>query len=512
MTPLLTAAEMRAVEAAAMETGRVTGADLMERAGRGVVEAIHSRRPDLDEGRRRAVIWCGPGNNGGDGYVIARHLAARGWRVETHHYGDPARQSPDAAENLRRWREAGGEPRPWPPSQDGPPPDLWIDALFGTGLTRALPDDAARPLEALLRAGLTHGRVVAVDGPSGLCLDSGRPLSEAVIPAALTVTFHRPRLGHHLAQGPEFCGDLRVADIGLSAAPEGSARLIDAAAALPTLKADRGAHKHLHGHALVLSGGVGRGGAARLAARGALRVGAGLVTLGCPPAAIIENAARLDAIMLRPVKDAAAFDALDQLPKLTAICLGMGFGAGQGARDMVAAIRRAGLPAVLDADALTSFEDDPAALFAQVDPRCILTPHPGEFRRLFPDLADRLSERPARGPAWSRADAAREAAARANAVILLKGPDTVIADPQGRLRVASAAYGRETPWLATAGAGDVLAGLCAGLLARGLPALEAASAAAWLHQEAALTFGPGLIAEDLPEALPRVFRTLAGRT
>lgn len=298
-------------------------------------------------------------------------------------------------------------------------------------------------------------------------------------------------------------------DIGLADEDDpAAARLVEG----PLLDLDKGTgragHKYAHGHALVLGGGVAKGGAARMAARAALRVGAGLVTLAVPPAALQENAARLDAVMLRPLPDAAALTAMLEDARLNALALGMGLGVGGRARELTLAALAARRGAALDADALTSFAEDPGTLFAALHPGCVLTPHGGEFARLFPDIAERLAAAPEAGPAFSRADAAREAAARAGCTVLLKGPDTVIADPGGGVLVHGALYGRAAPWLATAGAGDVLAGLIAGLTARGAPPADAAATAAWLHVEAARRAGPGLIAEDLPEALPGVFRDL----
>lgn len=268
------------------------------------------------------------------------------------------------------------------------------------------------------------------------------------------------------------------------------------------------AHKYDHGHALVLSGGPGRGGAARLAARGALRIGAGLVTLGCPPAAVQENAAQLNAVMLKPLKEVN--DLIEMLAdgRINAVCLGPGLGRGERAQQMVTAVLAAERATVLDADALTVHEDDPQSLFYQLHETCVLTPHAGEFRRLFPDLAEKLAESGGTGPAYSKIDATREAAARAGCTVLFKGTDTVIADQTGACTVNAAQHDRAAPWLATAGSGDVLAGFIAGLLARGFGPLTAAGTAAWLHTECALSFGPGLVSEDLPEELPKVLRAL----
>ncbi|SET03781.1 NAD(P)H-hydrate dehydratase [Oceanicella actignis] len=507
---LLDGARMRALEQAQMAAGRISGLELMEAAGAAIVAALSSARPELARRGGRAAVLCGPGANGGDGFVAARRLAGRGWAVEVFMLGDPARQPPDAAANRRRW-EGLGPVRDIARAADAAPGafDAVIDAGFGTGLSRPIP----RTLRAALDAASRGAFVVAADMPSGWCADSGRHLGEGPAPARgadLTVTFHRPRLGHALGDGPRAVGRLVVADIGLPQDPIADAPLLflgpprglDKAAAGPR------AHKYVHGHALVLAGGCGKGGAARLAARAALRVGAGLVTVAPPPEALAENAARLDAVMLRPVADAEALRRALADRRINALALGMGLGADARARALTLAALESGRAATLDADALGAFAADPAPLFAALRPDCVLTPHEGEFARLFPDLAERLRAPALAGPAFSRLDAAREAARRAGATVLLKGPDTVIASPDGAALVHLAAGPRAAPWLATAGAGDVLAGLIAGLAARGFAPLEAAAAAAWLHVEAALRVGPGLIAEDLPEALPAVLRAL----
>ncbi len=545
MSVLLTAAQMRAIERAAIEAGEVTGLELMERAGGGVVDAILEWRPALADGAQRAVVLCGPGNNGGDGFVVARLLHARGWEVGVYVYGvapeELDRLPPDAAVNAREWAALGRIRQLSIRAFDRKHHDgaLYVDALFGSGLSRPLSDaafDACRHL-AHLKGELARfaAGVVAIDAPSGLCLDSGREIAKSARPqhiyapyAQLTVTFQLPKIGHHLAQGPLHCGALVCKDIGLSAwaAPQGVVDLSSGVGGVLTPPTaglvgldPRGAqawlsktpfrhtHKYDHGHVLVLSGGVGRGGAARLAARAALRAGAGLVTVGCPPAALIENAARLDAIMLAPVADAGALTALLEDTRINALCLGPGLGLDR-ARGLVPAALSARRATVLDADALTIAQDDPAAYFAALHPRCVLTPHEGEFGRLFPDILARLREPAISGPAYSKLDATREAAARAGCTVLFKGADTVIADPSGRASINAASYDRAAPWLATAGSGDVLAGLIAGLMARDFAPMDAAQTGAWLHTEAARRFGPGLIADDLPEEIPGVFREL----
>ncbi|MEY4983947.1 MAG: hypothetical protein RIR62_2213 [Pseudomonadota bacterium] len=538
MTELLTAAQMRDIETAAMGSGAVTGRALMERAGAGVVAAMLEACPALRGGAHRAVVLCGPGNNGGDGFVIARLLQGRGWEVAVFLLGDPARLPPDARENHDRWAATGAvHPLGDVPADAFRGAAVVIDSLFGIGLTRPLPDAALQALAAARQAADRPDgpRIVAVDVPSGLSADTGRPLGP-VVPADLTVTFHAPKRGHHLADGPQLCGRLGIVDLGLSGATvdalgdAGRVRLVEGAAA-GLGKPLRG-HKFAQGHALVLSGPSGHGGAARLAARGALRIGAGLVTLACPPAALAEQAARLDAVMLRPVADAAALEEVLADARINALCLGPALGTGGREAGLVAAALGLPVPGltrdlapdgggggrggagsrparalVLDADALTILSQAPD-LFAALHGACVLTPHAGEFARLFRDIAAKLEAAPTGREAFSKVDAACAAAARAGCVVLFKGPDTVIAAPDGRCALHSAQYDRAAPWLATAGAGDVLAGFIAGLLARGFDPFDAACTGAWLHVECARAFGPGLIAEDLPDLLPAVFRRL----
>lgn len=503
MTELLTAAQMREIETAAIQSGSVTGLELMERAGRGVVDAIFSEWPDLAKSVHTAVVLCGPGNNGGDGFVVARLLKERGWNVAAYLHGDPDMLPADAKTNCDRWRTLG-RVRPLADLSDADASaDLTIDALFGTGLTRALDGEAANVAQKY-QAAKPAGRVVAVDAPSGLCMDSGRPLGP-VVPGDLTVSFHASKVGHHLGEGPRVSGRIVVCDIGLSHRDDPN--VVRLAQVMSGLSKSEG-HKYAHGHALILSGGPGKGGAARLAARGALRIGAGLVTVGCPPDALSEHAAQLTAIMCRAYDDES--DLIEHLvdERLNALCLGPGLGIDRAARAKVTAILGADRATVLDADALMGHADKPQSLFDQLHEACVLTPHFGEFSGLFPDIAEKLTGSVETGPAYSKVDAARAAAERAGCVVLLKGPDTVVAAPDGRANVSSANYERAAPWLATAGSGDVLAGFITGLLARGFDPFDAAVSSAWLHVECALSFGPGLIAEDLPEEVPNVLRGL----
>jgi ADP-dependent NAD(P)H-hydrate dehydratase / NAD(P)H-hydrate epimerase len=509
MTELLTTAQMRSIETAAITAGRVTGAALMECAGRGVVEAVFTTWPRLRSGALRAVVLCGPGNNGGDGFVIARLLRDEGWQVAVFAIGETT--TPDAAMMRARW----GEVRPLEALQwdDLTGVDLVVDAVFGIGLARDVPPGV---WGALSMAQDSRCRIVAVDILSGICADSGRVRSSSGYldrPVGLTVTFQAAKPGHHLDAGAQLGGALAIVPLGLDREMDALLRQDDAAvvslAGPSGIDAKGVGHKYDHGHVLVLAGGPGRGGAGRLAARGALRVGAGLVTVACPPDALAENAARLDAIMLRTLADADALTRIVQDKRLTTLCLGPGLGLGAQTRDLVAVALNSGAGVVLDADALTSFAGDSEALFSQLHDGCVLTPHGGEFARLFPDLAAGLEAAPAAGaPALSKIDATRAAAKTAGCVVLFKGPDTVIAAPDGRCVVSSAHRDRAVPWLATAGSGDVLSGFIAGFMARGLSPLRATEAAAWMHVACALQFGPGLIAEDLPEQAPMVFRQL----
>jgi len=550
MTELLTAAQMRAIEQAAIDSGQVTGLELMERAGRGVVEAVFEEWPELAATSHKAVVLCGPGNNGGDGFVVARLLKEWGWEVEVFLYGDAGKLPPDAKVNYERWLEMGEVKAIHLPDLEHVPwdSDVIIDALFGTGLSRALEFPLGNLIpEWDLRGGPARPRVVAIDMPSGLCSDSGKMLAGDGFWADLTVSFHSLKCGHMLGEGPFVCKQTVCRDIGLphsidiykagigkelaklmlespcdmdlellaGGRPADLVLLADPDLILGNLalgKTDpfgRTTHKYIHGHALILSGASGKGGAARLAARGALRIGAGVVTVGCPPEAVAENAAQLNAIMISAAHDADALAQVLQDTRINALCLGPALGKGAREQELVRVALEAKRPTVLDADALSIlFFDKADALFGKLHDKCVLTPHAGEFARMFPDIAEKLNTPATTGPAYSKVDATREAAKRAGCVVLFKGVDTVIASPDGRAAINSAHYERVAPWLATAGSGDVLAGFITGLLARGFGPMQAAETAAWLHVECARSFGPGLIAEDLPEALPRVFKSL----
>lgn len=541
MAELLTAAQMRAIEEEAIASGRVTGLELMERAGQGVVEAIFEEWPELAATSHKAVVLCGPGNNGGDGFVVARLLKEWGWAVEVFFYGDPDKLPPDARVNYERWA-AMGEVLSASEVDDysADDADLFLDALFGTGLTRPMDSGTCRLLSQCADKPLGSKPMVrvSIDIQSGFDADSGRLLRlgdetswyEGFYPE-LTVTFHCAKRGHFLGLVATVTQRLATKCIGLgsmmSGAPASKALtayheipknwelerfvkdLFDADLAESARYKHSGEHKYSYGHAVVLSGAMGRSGAARLAARAALRVGAGLVTVAAPGSAMMECATQLTAIMLRKCNDADGLAALLEDKRLNALCLGPGLGVGEGTRALVAAaLADQSRAVVLDADALTSFTERPEDLFALLHRKVVLTPHAGEFARLFPGISEKLQDPATKGPAYSKVDATCAAATRAGCTVLFKGPDTVIADPSGRCAINAAVYNRAAPWLATAGSGDVLAGIITGLLARGLPPMQAAETAAWLHVEAARAFGPGLIAEDLPDMLPKVFRDM----
>lgn len=476
---VLTNAEMAKADAFAVAHG-VPSLTLMENAGQAVAGAIAARFKPCP-----VTVLCGPGNNGGDGFVVARLLDESGFTVRVAQDVEP---KGDAAAMSEKWK--GTRVALAPEALDGA--RLVVDGLFGAGLSRPLEGAYAQVVEAL-----NDLPVAAIDVPSGLSGDTGQPLGGVVVKAMLTVTFFRKKPGHLLLPGRALCGEIVVSDIGIP--PEAAAAgLHENTPDLwrypwPSIEG----HKYSRGHCVVLSGGAAHTGAARLAARAALRVGAGLVSVASPPNAVMVNASHLTAVMVKPFDGAAALAQLLSDKRLNAVALGPGLGVGGETRALVDVALKSGAAVVLDADAITSFKEDPSALFSRLHDRCVLTPHAGEFERLFPGLLD---ESP------SKLEATRAAAARAGCIVLLKGGDTVIAEPSGKTAINANA----PPWLATAGAGDVLTGLIAGVLAQGTSAFDAACCGAWLHGDAAARFGPGLIAEDLPEMLPAVLGGLRG--
>ncbi|SJZ57743.1 NAD(P)H-hydrate dehydratase [Consotaella salsifontis] len=489
---LLTPREMSSADQAAVAAG-IPGIVLMENAGRAVADAVRKAFPAV----RRIAVWAGPGNNGGDAYVAARYLSEEpSLEVVLFTLAAPSGLSGDAAIAAQGWHGAVKpldecDPRAF---------DVVIDGLFDAGLGRPITGGAK---EAIARLNSADTPAVAIDLPSGVFGTSGEILGAAV-EASLTVTFFRKKPGHLLQPGKELCGKLLVADIGIPVGVLSSigARAFESdplwwrsAAKTPSATG----HKYDRGHAVVFSGGASRTGAARLSAIAALRAGAGLVTLFSPASAMLVNAGALTAVMLKRCDDERDLAAHLDDERLNAFALGPGFGVGEKAKAFALAILGAGRCLVLDADGITSFAGEPTELFQAASAsngELVLTPHAGEFKKLFPEIAG--------DSALSKLEKARAAASLSGAVVLLKGADTVIAAPDGRAAINTTG----TPWLATAGSGDVLTGMIAGLLANGGEAFECAAAGAWMHGKAAEILGPGLIAEDLPTALPRVHSML----
>lgn len=481
-TALLDVHQMAEADRLTVASG-VPAIEMMARAGQAVANGVQRRWQPCP-----IIVLCGPGNNGGDGFVAARKLADQGWPVRIALLGARDRLTGEAAHHAALW-DAPVE-AVVPAALDGA--ELVVDALFGAGLTRALGKTVVATLAAAAARGLP---IAAVDVPSGVMGDTGEVLG--AVAAALTITYCRKKPGHLLLPGRLLCGEVTVADIGTP--PSVWAQIgpntyeNDPAlwiAGLPRPHA--GGNKYEYGHALLF-GGYPTTGAARMAARAAARAGAGLTTVVVPEAALPVYAGALTSIMVEPVATMAAFGHILSDTRLSGLLIGPGAGVNEDTRARALAMLGTGRPTLLDADAITVFKDDPTSLFQAIIGPCVMTPHDGEFRRLFDASGDKLTR-------------TRAAARRSGAIIVLKGSDTVIAAPDGRAIVNANAPAT----LGTAGSGDVLSGIVLGLLSQGMDPFLAAAAAVWLHGAAAAAFGPGLIAEDLPDLLPGVFRALFG--
>jgi NAD(P)H-hydrate epimerase len=478
---LLTPVQMAETDRAAEAAG-VSGVAMMEAAGAAVAVALGGRWS-----MRPVSVLCGPGGNGGDGLVAARHLAAAGWPVKLALLGARDQLKGEAAHAAAAW---SGEVAPFDPeSLHGA--GLVVDAIFGAGLARDLDGKALELVEALKTRGLP---ICAADTPSGLDGATGA-VRGAAASADLTVTFFRKKPGHLLYPGRGLCGEVVVVDIGTPVA------VLDALAPdtwengpglwldlYPWPEAE--SYKYRRGEVLVL-GGAAITGASRMTAMAASRAGAGMVTLAAPAAVWSVYATALTNPIVRSFQGLADWQALLADPRRNVIALGPGAGVDAATRRFVLAALATKRASVLDADALTAFAEAPEELFAAINGPCVLTPHAGEFKRLFQLEGDKLAR-------------TRAAARQSGAVVLLKGPDTVVAAPDGRAILNSNA----PPQLATGGSGDVLTGVIAALLAQGMPPFEAAAAGAWLHGAAAQAFGLGLVAQDLPDLLPRVIQAL----
>jgi len=482
---LLTVKEMSTADALTIAAG-TPGLDLMEAAGAAVAGEVVKRWP-----KRSVVVLCGPGNNGGDGFVAARLLLARGWPARVALLGDRAALRGDAAVNADRWQ---GETVAFgPEALDGDV--LVIDALFGAGLIRPLEGIAKRVVDAVNTRGLA---CLAVDVPSGVDGDTGEIRGDengAAIKAVATVTFFRRKPGHLLLPGRDLAGEVIVADIGISERVLSDIQPMTFVNG-PGLWLDRFPpaaavdNKYTRGHGVIV-GGAEMTGAARLAATAARRLGAGLVSIATPQESFDIYAAGDPGNLVKVIRDGPAFADFLADPRINAVLVGPGSGVTDRTRAFALAALGTGKPLVLDADALTVFSGDPAILFNAIKGPVLLTPHEGEFGRLFDVVGDKATR-------------ARQAANLSGAVVLLKGADTTIAAPDGKTVINEGA----PPTLATAGSGDVLAGFITGLLARGLDTFDSACAAAWLHGRAAAHFGSGLIAEDLAGAVSFVLSEL----
>jgi hydroxyethylthiazole kinase-like uncharacterized protein yjeF len=470
------------------EADRLTAAagksvfDLMESAGRAVAGEIARRWTP-----RPITVLCGPGNNGGDGFVAALALSQSGWAVRLASLGTREDLRGAALAHAKRW--PGAIEALSPAAIEGA--SLVVDALFGSGLNRPLDVRVSATLALAQERGIP---LIAVDVPSGVQGDSGAAQGAAA--AACTVTFARKKPAHVLLPGRNICGEVIVADIGIPTAVYGTLG-IDTWENHPQQWLEElplpqfAANKYTRGHALIV-GGYPMTGAARMAARAAARAGAGLTTIAVPEHSLPIYAAALTSIMVHPLTVDEDLGRLLADSRYTGCLIGPGAGVGDTTRARALRMLASGRAVLLDADAITSFAADPQQLFDAIKSACVITPHEGEFKRLFPGDGDKLRR-------------ARLAAKRSGAVIVLKGSDTVIAAPDGRAAINSNA----PPTLATAGSGDVLGGLVLGLLAQGMPSFPAACAAVWMHGAAAAAFGPGLLAEDLPDLIPGVLRQLS---
>ncbi len=485
---LLSVSQMYQADRLTIEGG-IPGVTLMEAAGRGIADFILE-----NWSTGSALILCGPGNNGGDGYVVARLLQEQGWAIDLVAVGDPAALTGDAAVMKDQWSgDIHGMEDMSPMGHD-----LVVDGIFGAGFSRRLPDEVRAYFTEIREFDIPS---IAIDVPSGVNGATGE-VDEGAIPAAHTVTFFRAKTGHYLYPGRAYCGDLHVIDIGIdpdclnSILPQvhlNSQKLWQAE--FPRLQPQF--HKYSRGHAGVVGGGISSTGAARLAARASLRAGAGAVTVVSPLSALTTYAGALEAVMVTSIETDEVFSNWIESRRIGTVLIGPGNGVTDRTRSFVIAALQSDANVILDADALTVFQEEPKALFKAITAKnqgdCILTPHEAEFARLFDFDGSKLER-------------AIAAAKQSGAVVLLKGADTVIASPDGQAAVNHNA----PPFLATAGSGDVLAGIISGLISANMSPFFAAAAAAWIHGEAAQTLGPGLIAEDIEGKIPDILKSLHG--
>ena len=490
MIELLTPSEMAIADRTTIEGG-TPGIELMENAGCGVADVVAR----LVSNSARVVVLAGPGNNGGDGFVAARVLQERGFSVVVGLLGKEQNIKGDARLALEKMKIATKKLTPEIVNEG----DLFIDALFGAGLCREIDGINAELIQAVNDS---NKPVVAVDLPSGISGKTGDILGIAC-KATETITFFRKKPGHVLFPGRSYCGKVSVVDIGIPTSvfetvkPNVFCNHIEYwESHIPQFKQD--GHKYHRGHVAVYSGPIQSTGAARLCAQAALRIGAGLVTLFSPSSALEVNASHLTAVMIKLCDNVEESSRLLMDTKINAVTIGPGFGIGERTQDFVSSILATPLPVVLDADSLTSYSEAPDNLFAQIKKltarEVVLTPHEGEFDRLFGKLVT----------GKSKIEKTRLAAKISQAIVVLKGADTVIASPKGVCVINENA----PPWLATAGAGDVLAGIICGLIAQSVPAFYASCMGVWIHGEVAKRLGPGITSEDLIMGMQSVVKEL----
>lgn len=486
-TAILTCDQVRAAEQKAADVGISLWA-LMQKAGQACADVLHAEFP-----QGRVVVLAGPGNNGGDAFVAAERLRDLGRTVSLYDLAPAAERTPEGRMAL----EALTGPRQPLEDMRLQPDDIVLDGLFGAGLSRPLEGEAAFAVEQVNASG---AKVVAIDVPSGAMGDTGA-ISGPAIRADVTVTFCCRKPAHVLYPAAGLCGEVIAAEIGFADFVEsvsgGMLHLNDPALWLNKLRwPETGGHKHKRGRLGVVTGPIDGTGAARLAAQAGLRIGAGTVRMFCPPSALIVVATAVTSPLVAAFKD--VHELLSLTEEVQAVVIGPAAGVNDTTRANVEALAKADRTLVLDADAITVFKGEADLLGGLLEAPAVLTPHTGEFERLFPGLLE---------TAPSKIEAAREAARRVSAIVVLKGSDTVIAAPDGRAAVNIHA----TPFLATAGSGDVLAGVIGGLLAQGLDAFDAACAGVWMHGDAGLRAGPGMMAEDLDAALRETVRDLYRR-
>ena len=482
MFELLTPNEMAIADQTTIKSG-TAGIELMKNAGSGVADVVKK----LGTNSKRITILAGPGNNGGDGFVVASILKDYGYTVQVGLLGEVQNIKGDAKLAFDDLKETNISISNLTPEiiSEG---DIIIDAIFGAGLCREIDGDVAKIIDVVNNS---ENLVVSVDLPSGIDGKTGKILGGA-IKASETVTFFRKKPGHLLFPGRAHCGNVSVIDIGI---PNSVLKTVNPniycnqiefwEEYIPRFKLT--GHKYNRGHSLVFSGPIQSTGAARLCAQAALRVGAGLVTLASPQSALVVNAAHLTAVMIKSVENIEESKQLLADNRINSIAIGPGFGVGERTQEFVSSILEGDQSVVLDADSLTSFSANPTKLFTLIRKsttrEVVLTPHTGEFFRLFGESLE--SE--------NKVECAKQAAKLSQAVVVFKGADTIIADPDGKCAINANA----PSWLATAGSGDVLAGIICGLIAQSVPAFYAACMGVWIHGEIANKLGPGIISEDL---------------